>query len=77
MSFVKEINPSGVSARVKAMTALEKEILNLPRLQKISIMEQIWADLSKEEEEEENERPVSQSYSSRHTQALSRSALQG
>jgi hypothetical protein len=32
------------------MTALEKEILGLPKLQKISIMEQIWADLLKEEE---------------------------
>ncbi|MFT5837114.1 MAG: hypothetical protein ACI9ZV_000618 [Candidatus Azotimanducaceae bacterium] len=31
------------------MTALEKEIQKLPRLQRISIMEQIWADLSKEE----------------------------
>jgi len=31
------------------MTALEKEILGLPKLQKISIMEQIWADLSKDE----------------------------
>jgi len=32
------------------MTALEKEILGLPKLQKIRIMEQIWADLLKEEE---------------------------
>lgn len=32
------------------MTALEKEIQSLPKLQKISIMEQIWADLTKEEE---------------------------
>lgn len=32
------------------MTALEKEIQNLPKLQKISIMEQIWADLSKDVE---------------------------
>jgi len=32
------------------MTALEKEILGLPKLQKISIMEQIWIDLLKEEE---------------------------
>jgi hypothetical protein len=32
------------------MTALEKEILGLPKLQKISIMEQIWVDLLKEEE---------------------------
>lgn len=32
------------------MTALEKEILGLSRRQKISIMEQIWADLLKEEE---------------------------
>jgi len=31
------------------MTALEKEIQNLPKLQKISLMEQIWADLSKDE----------------------------
>lgn len=27
------------------MTALQKEIQSLPRLQKISIMEQIWSDL--------------------------------
>ena len=32
------------------MTTLEKEIQSLPRLQKISIMEQIWADLLKDEE---------------------------
>jgi len=32
------------------MTALEKEIQNLPKRQKLSIMEQIWADLLKEEE---------------------------
>jgi hypothetical protein len=32
------------------MTALEKEIQNLPKIQKISIMEQIWADLTKEED---------------------------
>lgn len=32
------------------MTALEKEILSLPKLEKISIMEQIWVDLLKEEE---------------------------
>ena len=31
------------------MTALEKEILSLPKLEKISIMEQIWVDLLKEE----------------------------
>jgi hypothetical protein len=30
------------------MTALEQEILSLSKLQKISIMEKIWADLSKE-----------------------------
>lgn len=32
------------------MTTLEKEIKKLPRLQKISIMEQIWDDLSREDE---------------------------
>jgi len=32
------------------MTALEKEIQSLPKSQKISIMEQIWSDLLKEEE---------------------------
>ncbi len=32
------------------MTALEKEILSLPKMQKISIMEKIWVDLLKEEE---------------------------
>ncbi len=32
------------------MVALEEEILALSKLQKISIMEQIWADLQKEEE---------------------------
>ena len=32
------------------MTVLEKEILGLPKLQKISIMEQIWVDLLQEEE---------------------------
>lgn len=32
------------------MTALEKEILGLPKLEKISIMEQIWVDLLKDEE---------------------------
>ena len=32
------------------MTALEKKILSLPKLEKISIMEQIWVDLLKEEE---------------------------
>lgn len=32
------------------MTALEKEISELSKLQKISIMEQIWVDLLKEEE---------------------------
>lgn len=32
------------------MTVLEKEILALPKVQKISIMERIWADLLKEEE---------------------------
>lgn len=31
------------------MTTLEKEIQSLPRLQKISIMEQIWSDLLKDE----------------------------
>ena len=30
------------------MTALEKQIHELPSLEKIRIMEQIWADLSKE-----------------------------
>ncbi|MEX0289343.1 MAG: addiction module protein, partial [Flavobacteriaceae bacterium] len=33
------------------MTALEEEILKLPKLQKISIMERIWADLSQDEEQ--------------------------
>lgn len=33
------------------MTALEKEILSLPKLQKIRIMEQIWVDLLKEEKD--------------------------
>ena len=33
------------------MTTLEKEILGLPKLQKISIMEQIWVDLLKEEKD--------------------------
>lgn len=32
------------------MTVLEKEIQSLPKLQKISIMEQIWSDLLQEEE---------------------------
>jgi hypothetical protein len=32
------------------MTALEKEILALPKLQKIGLMEQIWADLSRDED---------------------------
>ena len=32
------------------MTALEKEIQNLPKIQKITIMEQIWADLTREED---------------------------
>ena len=31
------------------MIALEKEIQNLSKIQKISIMEKIWADLTKEE----------------------------
>lgn len=30
------------------MTALEQEILGLPKLQKVRIMEQIWVDLLKE-----------------------------
>ena len=29
------------------MSALEKEVLRLPKLQKISMMEKIWEDLSK------------------------------
>ena len=33
------------------MTVLEEEILKLPKLQKISIMERIWADLSQDEEQ--------------------------
>lgn len=33
------------------MTALEEEILKLPKLQKISIMEQIWSDLLNEEDD--------------------------
>ena len=32
------------------MTALEQEILGLPKLQKVRIMEQIWVDLLKEED---------------------------
>ena len=32
------------------MTVLEKEILALPKIQKISIMESIWTDLLKDEE---------------------------
>ena len=32
------------------MIALEKEIQNLSKIQKISIMEKIWADLTKEED---------------------------
>ncbi len=32
------------------MTTLEKQIQSLPRLQKISIMEQIWSDFLKDEE---------------------------
>jgi hypothetical protein len=35
------------------MTALEEEILKLPKLQKISIMERIWADLSQDEDQVE------------------------
>ena len=35
---------------VLSMTALEKQILDLPKLQKISMMEKLWADLSKEED---------------------------
>jgi len=31
------------------MTALEKEIQKMPKTQMISIMEQIWTELSKEE----------------------------
>ena len=30
---------------------MEEEILKLPKLQKISIMERIWADLSRDESE--------------------------
>jgi len=30
------------------MATLEEEILKLPKLQKISIMEKLWADLSQE-----------------------------
>ena len=32
------------------MTALEKEISNLSKLQKLSIMEQIWSDLTVDED---------------------------
>ena len=32
------------------MTALEKEISNLPKLQKLCIMEQIWSDLTVDED---------------------------
>ena len=32
------------------MIALEKEIENLSKVEKISIMEKIWADLTKEED---------------------------
>ena len=32
------------------MLALEKEIQNLSKIEKISIMEKIWADLTKNEE---------------------------
>ena len=32
------------------MTALEEEILKLPRLEKISLMEQLWVDLSQQAE---------------------------
>ena len=32
------------------MTALEEEILKLPRLEKISLMEQLWVDLSQKAE---------------------------
>ena len=35
------------------MTVLEEEILKLPKLQKISIMERIWADLSQDEKQVE------------------------
>jgi hypothetical protein len=33
------------------MTALEEEILKLPRLQKISLMEQLWVNLSQKGEQ--------------------------
>jgi hypothetical protein len=32
------------------MTALEEEILKLPRLEKISLMEQLWVNLSQKAE---------------------------
>jgi len=32
------------------MTALEKEIQNLSKLQKVSLMEQIWTDLLKDQD---------------------------
>ncbi|MGC9452900.1 MAG: addiction module protein [Oceanipulchritudo sp.] len=35
------------------MTALEEQILKLPKLQKISIMERIWADLIQDAEQVE------------------------
>ena len=33
------------------MTALEQEILQLPRLQKISLMEQLWVNLSQQSDQ--------------------------
>ena len=47
-SFAKRIEKSFDSDTLSNMTALEKQVMNLSKPQKINLMEKIWTNLSQE-----------------------------